>query len=119
MNFAVGTYSQSTIRGGAGVTRFTNSGIVTLAEGTSILGGDGSDTVSFGSALIVTSDEGVVAMGAELTPLPSAITGGSVFGGASFGDTAAGNDTSSSPEPRQQPKLTWVLARTSSTVRAR
>ena len=47
LNFAVGTYAQSTIRGGAGVTRFTDSGAVTLSDNTSILGGDGADTVAF------------------------------------------------------------------------
>ena len=58
------------------------------------MGGDGGDTLLFDSDLSVTSDKGVIALGAGADSLSfAAITGGSIFGGASFGDTAAGNDT--------------------------
>ena len=57
------------------------------------MGGDGGDTVLFDSDLSVTSDN-VIALGAGADSLSfAAITGESIFGGASFGDTAAGNDT--------------------------
>ena len=57
----------------AGVTRFQDSGAVTLSGNSSILGGDGADTVAFDSALAVTSDA-VIAAGAGADSLASLLS---------------------------------------------
>ena len=58
------------------------------------MGGDGADTVAFDSALLSRLTMASLLREPELTPLASLLSPvAPIFGGASFGDTAAGNDT--------------------------
>ena len=102
--------TQSTIEGGAGADQFTDGAAVSGLSNSTISAGAGGDSLDFGSAL--TATDGVVAMGADAEFCPDGGINGSIYGGASWQDTSAGNDTLDLGGTITNSRFQWVPAPT-------